>query len=340
MRVREIGAGGASVAVVGCGDVSLARAAARGLDSSEVERALSTAIELGVGLIDVAADADTLKLVGNTVRRLRARDRVVVATRVPPRTAGTWADALSQALPTHHVVEQVDAALRASRLDVIGLAQLPLAPEFRDARVAWPELLGTCAQLVHDGKVQRWGAIIEEVADADAAEKLADGDWLASAQVTFSVCTREAGVLIDRFAARKVSVLARRVLAGGALAGELGPGVKLTLRDDRRALDDAALVKIAVGAAELAALVSHVPPAARSCVPARARLDTIAARRPAAVECATLAELALRYAIDRAGVTCALVRLHRHAHVLPAVAAAVAAPLSTELKKRLDDVDI
>jgi len=339
MRVREIGAGGPSVAVVGCGDVSLARAARRGLDSSEVTRALHAAIEFGIGLIDIADDPDSVKLVGDAVRVLRARDRVVVATKVTPRTHGTWADALAQALPAHHVVERVDSALRASRLDAIGLAQLPLAPEFRDG-TAWAELVGACAQLVRDGKVLRWGAIIDDVDDAAAAAKLADGDWLASAQVSFSACARGAGALIDLLAARGVAVIARRVIAGGALAGTIGPTVKLPLGDDRRALDDAELVRIAVGAAELAALVSHEPPAARSCTQARARLDTIRARRPEVVECTTLADLALRYAIDRAGVTCALVRLHRHEHVLDAAAAAGAAPLSASLMRRLEALDI
>ncbi len=339
MRMREIGVGGPSVAVVGCGDVSLARAAARGLDSSEVKRALGAAIELGVGLVDVAEDADTLKLVGDAIRSQRARDRVVVATRVPPRTKGTWADALSQALPVHHVVEQVDAALRASKLDAIGLAQLPLWPEFRDS-TAWAELQGICAQLVRDGKVQRWGAIVEEVDAPDAAEKLADDHWLACVQVTFSACAREAGPLIDRLAKRGVSVLARRVLAGGTLAGAIGPGAKLSLRDDRGELEPAELVRIAVGAAELAALVSHEPAVARSCVQARARLDTVKTRRPDAIESATIADLALRYAIDRPGITCALVRLHRHEHVLGAMTAAGADSLSPELMKRLGALDI
>jgi aryl-alcohol dehydrogenase-like predicted oxidoreductase len=363
MRMRELGTGGPRVAVVGCGEVSLARAAARGLDSSEVTRALAAALELGIDLVDVAHDAhgDSARLVGEVVRAQRARDRAVVCTRVvrarDEASAAPWVgpsgggpqvrrdlvtvDELHRALPPHHVVACVDAALRASKLDAIAIAQLELVPADRAAKTAWDELGGACADLVREGKVLRWGAVVGDLGDAAApVAALADGGWLATAQVTFSACARGAASAIDALAARGVAVLARRVLAGGALAGELGPGGKLALRDDRRALADADLERIAIGAAELAALVSHEPAVAGACDAARARLATARARRPPHVECATLAELALRYAIDRPGIACALVGLHRHAHVLEAVAAAAAAPLSPDLMIRLDQLDI
>jgi hypothetical protein len=58
------------------------------------------------------------------------------------------------------------------------------------------------------------------------------------------------------------------------------------------------------------------------------------------VECADVAELALRWAIDRVpngGI--ALPRLHR-GHVAAAVAAGAAPPLSRDLLARLGDLDI
>ncbi len=126
-------------------------------------------------------------------------------------------------------------------------------------------------------------------------------------------------------------ILARRPLAGGALAGMLGPGVRLALNDDRQSLDEAALERIAVLAARLAPLVEREPPAARSCVPARATLER--GRRPEGVEALTLAELALRFVLDRGAV--ALPRLHRAERIPEAIAAASAPPLSQALLDRL-----
>jgi hypothetical protein len=58
------------------------------------------------------------------------------------------------------------------------------------------------------------------------------------------------------------------------------------------------------------------------------------------VECSDVAELALRWAIDRVpGGGIALPRLHR-GHVAAAVAAASAPPLSRDLLARLADLDI
>ena len=52
-------------------------------------------------------------------------------------------------------------------------------------------------------------------------------------------------------------------------SGNLGPGVRLTPRDDRTTLDTPALEKVAIEAARLAPLVRTEPPAPRSCDAAR-----------------------------------------------------------------------
>ncbi|HUS32383.1 MAG TPA: aldo/keto reductase [Kofleriaceae bacterium] len=134
-----------------------------------------------------------------------------------------------------------------------------------------------------------------------------------------------------RDGARDVAILVRRPLAGGALAGTLGPGVKLRKDDDRK-LDARTLERIAVAVAKLAAYVKETPPAARSCDAAKLQLERNEKRED--VECVTLAELALRFAIDRG--TMPLVRLQHRDHIVDALAAMVARPLSRELTPNLD----
>ncbi|HEX7841123.1 MAG TPA: hypothetical protein VF469_26780, partial [Kofleriaceae bacterium] len=58
--------------------------------------------------------------------------------------------------------------------------------------------------------------------------------------------------------------------------------------------------------------------------------------RPEHLECADVAELALRFAIDRAGI--ALPRLHRREHLLAGIAAAAAPPLSADLAARIEQI--
>jgi aryl-alcohol dehydrogenase-like predicted oxidoreductase len=321
VRTRQLA--GAIVTAIGGGDVCLATSAARGVPARDVEHALHEAIVFGLTLCDVAADADSEQLVGEVVRAQRARDKVVVATRIAvaaPRPGAPSRDVLPERLPARYVQDRVEASLRATRLDALPLVQLPIRPAWRGSS-AWPELVGTCARLVAEGKALAWGVLLDDLEDA---EPLIAEPWLAAMSVVYAVCDRRAEPLFAAARARELAILARQPLAGGALTGALGPGVKLRPRDDRNELSPAMLERIAVGVAKLATLVKHAPPAVRASDAARQIAE--AAPRPEHLECHDVAELALRFAIDRAGI--ALPRLHRREHLLPAIAAAAAPPLS------------
>jgi aryl-alcohol dehydrogenase-like predicted oxidoreductase len=359
----------ATVTAIGGGDVCLPLSASRGVPARDVEHALHEAISFGITLFDVAAHADSEKLAGDAVRAARARDRVVIATRVPlldERPGAPRRDPLPERLPMPYVQDRIEAALRATRLDALPLAQLPLRPAWR-ASSAWPELVGTCARLVREGKVLAWGAWLDEpvatdeprdatrggvngpaspgqrgresplLIDEDAVRALLAEPWLAAASVVYHLCDRRAApVLAAAAAPRELCVLARQPLAGGALTGVLGPGVRLSPRDDRNELDARTLERIAIGVARLAAQVQREPPAVRSCEAARAAAERAAHTAPAHRECRDVAELALRFAIDRAGV--ALPRLHRRDHLIPAIAAAAARPLPADLAAEIERI--
>jgi aryl-alcohol dehydrogenase-like predicted oxidoreductase len=357
LRVRTRRLGPATVSAIGCGDLCLATSASRGVPARDLEHAVEEAIGFGITIFDVAADPDSEKLAGDAVRAQRARDRAVVATRVrllAERPGPPGRDALPERLPAPYVQDRIEASLRATRLDALPLAQLPLRPAWVGSR-AWPELVGTCARLVREGKVLAWGALLDDPADGgtggganggtdnatnDATNQAAAGlvaePWLAAVSVVYQLCDRRAEAVLAAAAGRELAVLARHPLAGGALAGTLGPGVRLPPRDDRHGLPAATLERIAVGIARLSALVKHAPPAARSSDAARQTADLALRDRPEHLECADVAELALRFVIDRAGV--ALPRLHRRDHLLAGVAAAGAPPLSADLLARIDRI--
>jgi aryl-alcohol dehydrogenase-like predicted oxidoreductase len=341
MRQRAIA--DATVTAVALGDVRFATAAARNVH--DLERALHEALTLGITLVDCSDEEPAERLCGDALRSLRLRDRVVLATRVP----------LAR-LHVREVQPRIEAALRSTRLDALPLAMIPIRAEWLDSPV-WPELAGTCARLVREGKVQRWGA---EVTSADDVMRVAPpapapaalGDLFAGlvpapASTTPTLDPRVAELVVaiamplslcDRHAlpllAGPVPVLARAPLAGGALAGTLGPGVKLAINDDRRALDEPALERIAVACAKLSRFVRDEPPAARSCEAARAVVERTP--RLSNLEAITIAELALRWVIDRGAI--AMPRLHRPEHLGEVVAAAAAPPLSPELVARLDEL--
>jgi aryl-alcohol dehydrogenase-like predicted oxidoreductase len=448
-RVRTRSIGPFTVTAVGSGNVCLPISGGRGLRASDVEHALHETIAFGVTLIDVAAHADSEKLVGQVVRDQRARDRVVVATHVPLLDArpGPPRDLMRERLPVPYLEHRVEAALLATRLDALPLVQLPLRPAWL-ASPAWPDLVGSCARLVAEGKVLTWAAWLDDLGDlgdlgdlesvanhrdrgdranpgpaADrpeppeaerrerpaslaratrdahrgSADRTAPGarlepgerttpgglivladltalepyedaarlagsparttaadqpgsasagsatvaallaePWLAAVAVTYQLCDRRAEPLLAMAAAYKLPVLAHHPLAGGALAGTLAPGVRLPPRDDRNALGTAELERIAVGVARLTGLVKRAPPAATASAASRQAAEHAARTRPEHVHCGDVAELALRFAIDGAGI--ALPRLHRSDHLLPAIAAAAAPPLPADLLAEIDQI--
>ncbi|MBL0219097.1 MAG: aldo/keto reductase [Myxococcales bacterium] len=324
MRTRPLGTG---VTVVGCGDLSLAIAANRGIDAREVDRTLQHAIELGLTLVEVHPEPDAERLAGEAIRSQRARDRVLVAITVPlvpPRPGVARRDVLPELLPARYVQDTAEAALRTTRLDALPLAFLPLRSAWRES-TAWPELVGTCDRLVREGKVLAWGARLDELDETSIG--FTTEPWIAAISVVYNLIDRKAEPLL----ATKTPILARQPLAGGALAGILGPGMKRSPRDDRHELTPEELEDAAVTAARLACEVSHEPACARSCEASRKVLDL--GKRPDHVEAQTAAELALRFVIDRGAI--ALPRLHRHANVMPAVIAAMAPPLSPALLARI-----
>jgi aryl-alcohol dehydrogenase-like predicted oxidoreductase len=335
VRTRPLGA--TTVTAIGSGDVNLATSAARGVPHRDVEHAVHDAITFGITMFDVAADPDSERLAGGAVRDQRARDRVVVATRVPllaARPGRPGRDLLPERLPAPYVQDRIEASLRATRLDALPLAQLPLRPAWL-ASPAWPELVGTCARLVREGKALAWGALVDEPAD-EAAPALVAEPWLTAVSVIYQLCDRRAEPVLAAAAARSLAVLARHPLAGGALTGQLGPGVRLPPRDDRSDLPAAALDRIAVAVARLGALVKREPPAARASDAAREAGERARLTRPAQLECDDVADLALRYVLDRGAI--ALPRLHRTGHLLPAIAAAAAPPLSADLGAEIDRI--
>ncbi|MCX5744205.1 MAG: aldo/keto reductase [Proteobacteria bacterium] len=331
MRTRTIASDLPAVSVVGVGDVSPAIAALRGIDYRDFLRALDDAIELGLTLFDVAAEEDAEKFVGETIRSHRARDRVVATSRV-------------NTTDPRELQIQVERSLRAFRLDALPLVQLPIS-RAQLATTAWPELAGTCARLIREGKVIAWAAIpdasfaVEPVAPppnidagfsmtrgglfipdvaapaAPAGPPRTFGEPFAAIVVALSLSDRASEAIVARAIEDKLPVLARRPLAGGTLGGLLGPGAKLALHDDRRGLD---LEAVAVQIAKLGALVERTPPAASTTVNVPRVVDPLAF---------SVAELAIRWVIDHAGITAALPRLHRREHVPEAIACAAARPL-------------
>lgn len=360
MITRRISRPDRDVTVVGLGTRGLS-GALRGMEPEDVARVVPAAIEMGVTLVHVSqAWPDSMRVTGEAVRALRARDRVCIACSLPPLSAkSSLAGAIAAATPTSsliiipvsktksaalaaaraqppgYVQKSVEDALRALRLDALPLAMLG---GWRDAWLdekIWPELLGTLHRLVREGKVLAWGVSAPDDAPDDAVLAVAE-PWVAAVSARYSLFDRSAAeTLIPAAAKAEVSVLAREPLARGALGGEIGPTVRFPPEDERLTWTAERLASIVPDLARLAALVTHTPPAATSTVDGRALVEQM--RRGEDLTCPSIAELALRFVIDTPGVTAATAGVRTIPHLAAALGAGDGVPLPARIRAALDD---
>lgn len=209
MLRRDVDRLGRAVGAVGYGGRSLTPE--KRAEPRDAQRVLYQALEAGVDVVDVSPGwGESETLAGEVVRELRARDRVLLCTRVPG------------APPPRQLQAAVEQSLRATRLEVLPLVQLEA---FRDAwRTAstWPEIAGTMARLIREGKALAWGAIVDDVA---AAETVTDEPAFATIQVALHAGDRAAAALVARAAAAKLGVLVARPLGGGDALTAVAPVV-------------------------------------------------------------------------------------------------------------------
>lgn len=322
----------------------------RGVEPRAVQRVLCEAIDAGVELVDTSPVwGDSEALVGDAVRSMRARDRVVVATQVPQAPArAAWISRdprLQHILPAAWVQESVESSLRATRLEVLPLVQLAAADGWHDdwlGASAWPELRGTMERLVFEGKVLRWG-VIAGAAETPSALEIADildEPVIGTIQLAFDLFDRRAAPLLARAARAKVGVIVRAALGGGALGGELGATTQFPPLDARhQRFDLARRAEIALRIARLATLVGSVPPAATSSNEARAVTEPAARRKPGIddIEIDTVAELALRFLLDRPEIATVLVGMRSPAHLHANLAAIDGRRMTPALAAVLDN---
>jgi L-galactose dehydrogenase/L-glyceraldehyde 3-phosphate reductase len=231
MEYRMLGRTKLRVSVLGFGCGNVGGLMIRGTQT-ERERAVARALELGVNFFDTAplyGDGVSEEHLGQTLAALRAQ--CLVATKVRLGEAG-----LSD--PGKTVTRSLETSLRRLRRDRVDLLQLhdpvrvagaggePGADEVLD------RILPVFDALRRAGKVGFVG--MTAVGDTRALQRVLDAGAVDSVQVPVNLLNPSAGVnlprgfpaqdydnLLARARAGRIGVVVIRVLAGGALSGEL-----------------------------------------------------------------------------------------------------------------------
>jgi aryl-alcohol dehydrogenase-like predicted oxidoreductase len=304
MRYRELGRTGWKVSEISFGSWAIGAAWGQ-VDDSESLAALHRAIDLGVNFIDTA-DVYGMGRSERLIARLRKerRETIYVATKAGRKLSPHTADGYNR----QNLTEFIEDSLRNLETDCLDLVQLHCPPTDCYYR---PELFGVLDDLVKEGKIRYYGVSVQTV---EEALKAIEFPGVQSVQIIFNMFRmRPAELFFPEARRRRVGILARVPLASGLLAGKMTPQTAFGADDHRNfnrhgerfdVGETFSGVDFETGLAAVEEL--------RKLVPAGA----------------TLAQLALRWILMFAAVTCAIPGAKRPSQVEDNVRAADLPPLT------------
>ena len=316
MQFRPLGRTGIEVSAVGFGAWGLGAELWRGVDPADAADALRAALDGGCNFIDTAliyGPDVSERVVGGILRERPDRDRVVVASKIPPLDS-RWppdpAVPLEDIFPVEHVIGAVGDSLDNLGLDALPLEQLHVWLDRWLDDPYWPALERAMVDLVRAGKVRHWGISVNDH-DPDSALRALDQPIIESVQVIYNLFDRSPErALFPRAAARGAGVIARVPFDEGALVGAVTAGAVFDPRDFRSRYFRGERAALAGERAErLRGLLGD--------------------------EAETLAELALRFCLSRPEVSTVIPGARRAAHARANLAAGDGRVLSPELLARL-----
>jgi aryl-alcohol dehydrogenase-like predicted oxidoreductase len=317
MRKRKLGRTGYHVSELGFGAWGLGSAIWRGVDPRDAQRSLYRAVESGIDFVDTApVYGDSEALVGGVIRDLRARDTVVVATKVAPLDRKWPADGsvdIAKVFPAQYVVASVEQSLRNQRAEVLSIVQLHVWNDAWLESAAWHDLRGTMSALIQAGKVLHWGISVN-AHDPDSALGVLDDPLIETVQTVYNIFDRGAErALLGRARERDVGVIARVPFDEGALTGAFTHDTRFPVDDFRDRY---------FGGDRLAQVVERVDALRALCTSLRGEIDT-------------MPELALRFCLSHPDVSTVIAGMRRIEHVEQNIAASERGALSAELCERL-----
>ena len=230
MRYRTLGRTGLQVSEVGFGAWGIGANMWLGGTDEASREALRAALEAGVTFIDTAlayGQGHSERLIGEVLSGHPDRDRIVVATKIPPEDR-TWPGqaqaALSSVFPPAYVRASVELSLRHLSRPALQLEQFHVWNDAWLADPAWPDLRAEMERLKTEGKVLHWGVSINDHSPETALRVLAD-PLLDCAQTIYNIYDRSPERSLFALAReRNLGVIARVPFDEGALTGTLGPG--------------------------------------------------------------------------------------------------------------------
>lgn len=313
MNTRPFGNDRATVSEIGLGCWQLGGGDWGDVPEADALAALRAAAETGVTFLDTAdvyGRGRSEELIGKFLKDA-GRDRFFVATKLGRFPEPGWPGNFAPAAIRAHT----EASLKRLGVECLDLTQLHCVPfDVLTRDETWEALRA----LVREGKVKRFGASVESVAEAKECVRQAD---CASLQLIVNVF-RQTPVteLFGRCEREGVAVVVRLPLASGLLAGRYARGTTFPPQDHRTYNRDGAAFNVGETFAGLPFETGV------------ALVDELRALVPPGY---TMAEFALRWCLDHPAVTTVIPGARGPEQARANAAAAAKPPLSKGLHAAL-----
>jgi len=314
MKVRSFGGTPVSEVGLGCwqiggdqwGEVPEA-------DALDVLRASAAAGVTFLDTADVYGLGRSEELIGRFLKEHR-RDGLFIASKFGRFPRPGWPGNFAPAT----IREHIDDSLRRLGIERLDLTQLHCLPMEQLKRA---EIWDTLRELQAQGKIARFGASVESVAEADVC---LGQPGCASLQIIFNIFRQTPAVsgLLDRCRERGVAVIVRLPLASGLLGGRYTPATTFGPNDHRTVNRNGE--KFNVGET-FAGLVFEKG------------LELVERLKSLVPPGYTLPQLALRWCLDHPAVTTVIPGARNRAQAEANAAASDLPPLPADVHARLRD---
>jgi aryl-alcohol dehydrogenase-like predicted oxidoreductase len=224
MRTRRLGRTGFEVSEIGYGAWGIGRGLWVGAEDAQSLRALHRAADLGLSFIDTAlayGPHHSERLIGRFLKE--RRERLVVATKVPPRNQ-VWPAKpgvpVSEVFPAGYVVECCEKSLKNLDVDALDILQLHV---WRDEWLEEGDWRDALLGLKRAGKLRHLGISVNDHDPGSALKAVASG-FFDTVQVIYNVFDpTPAAELFPACVKHDVGVIVRVPLDEGGLTGAIQP---------------------------------------------------------------------------------------------------------------------
>jgi len=213
MEYRDLGRTGIKVSKVGLGAWQFSDAWGV-LDYEAARKTISAALEAGINLVDTAAvygRGTSETHVGKAIRELGARERVIIATKVP-----------GDFLRASDVVKAVQRSRERLGVDAIDILQVHWPPCWHNVPTC--EYMKTLEKLVKEGLIRHIGVSNFPVKLLDEARHCLSITDIVTTQNRYNLVERDAEKELLPYASQNgIQVIAWSPLAKGLLTGKYTP---------------------------------------------------------------------------------------------------------------------